>query len=246
MNNYIDECKSYILNDNNIFNYLKYKLIINKNNIIKNNNNNNNNNNNKTKFDKQYFFVPNEKDTLFWCYYIIKNGDIKYETINNKNLIITKQIKIDYVTKIRENKQIVKKTKFDSIINIESNLANDDYINIKTIMTLSVIDNINIIFITKKTYFECLNNVSDNIYIIRELEYNKKYGYEIANDENLNKIRTTLYKIESLNKPIKNISFYKVKDLIDICNKLEINIKNDNGKNKTKNELYNSITYSIK
>jgi hypothetical protein len=115
-------------------------------------------------------------------------------------------------------------------------------------MTLCAIENINLIFISKKTYFEFLNNDSNNsiIYIIREIEsqtkYNKKYGYELANDYILNEIRNTLYKVENLDKPIKSQSSYKIKDLIEICNKLLIEIKNNKtGKNKTKNELYESI-----
>ena len=30
---------------------------------------------------KQEIFIPVEQDSLFWCYFIMKNGDIKYETI---------------------------------------------------------------------------------------------------------------------------------------------------------------------
>ena len=43
---------------------------------------------------RQQLFIPNQQDSLFWCYYIIKNGDVKYETLNNKNSLIAKQMKI--------------------------------------------------------------------------------------------------------------------------------------------------------
>ena len=109
-------------------------------------------------------------------------------------------------------------------------------------MTLCAIDKINVIFISNKTYYELLMNDTKNIYIIREVEnqskYNKKYGFEIGNLDLLHQIRSTLYKIETLEKPIKALSSYKLQDLIDICNKLSIEVKHDNGKNKTKNELY--------
>jgi hypothetical protein len=240
MTDYINIFQPYILNDNNMTSYLKYKL---------SRNDNNNEKNKIITIEKKNIpinFVPREQDTLFWCYYIIKNGDIKYEMLNNRNSLMTKQFKIEYVSKIRENKQIVKTYKFDTITNLESNLVNDNNINIKTIMTLCAIENINLIFISKKTYFEFLNNDSGNIYIIREIDlqskYSKKYGYELANDNILNEIRNTLYKVETLDKPIKSLSSYKVQDLIDICNKLAIEIKNNTtGKNKTKNELYESI-----
>jgi len=51
-----------------------------------------------------------------------------------------------------------------------------------------------------------------------------------------------LYKLDSLNKPIKSLSSYKVSELLNIANKLAIEIINkQTGKNKTKNELYESI-----
>jgi hypothetical protein len=89
-------------------------------------------------------------------------------------------------------------------------------------------------------------NDSEPIYILREMDYqskyNKKYGFEIANTNLLEEIRTSLYKVETLDKPVKAISSYKLQDLINICNKLAIEIKHINtGKNKTKNELYESL-----
>ena len=46
---------------------------------------------------KNIIFVPKEKDTLFWCFYIMKHGDVNYEMLENKNIIIEKKIKIEYV-----------------------------------------------------------------------------------------------------------------------------------------------------
>jgi hypothetical protein len=113
-------------------------------------------------------------------------------------------------------------------------------------MSLSAIDKINIIFISKNTYFELLMNDDKPIYVIREIElqskYKKKYGYEMADTNLLEEIRKTLYRVETLDKPIKALSSYKVQDLIDICNKLAIEVINkETGKTKTKNELYESL-----
>jgi hypothetical protein len=232
------EYEPYILNDTNMSSYLKYKLIntINKSREYKN----------KQEPTKQSIFFPKESDSLFWCYYIISSGEINYEMMNVKNWLVAKQMKINYVTKIRTNKQVVKIYKFDSISNIESNLANDHNINIKSVMTLCAIDKINIIFISRNTYYELLMNDTEPIYIIREVEnnskYSKKYGFEIANMNLLEEIRSKLYKVETLDKPLKALSSYKLQDLIYICNKLAIHIKHfDTGKNKTKNELYESL-----
>lgn len=248
----------YILNESNMLTYLKYKLnnsqnklsktikddkIIKDDKFIKDDKIIKNNENMKDKFS---IFIPKENDTLFWCYYIISNGDSNYEMLNVRNTLIEKQHKINYVNKIRENKQVVKMYKFDTLTNIESNLANDNYINIKTVISLFSIDKINIIFISRKTYFELLMNDDKPIYIIREIEfqskYNKKYGFEVATANLIEEVRTKLYKVDSLDKPIKSISSYKLPELIDICNKLAIEIKRaDSDKNKTKNELYEAI-----
>jgi hypothetical protein len=234
---------SYILNEDNMLDYLKYKINVNHSEKIKSNNNVNK----YTKsINKPSIFIPKESDTLFWCYYIISNGEIKYETINNKNFVITKQIKINFVNKIRENKQIVKTYKFDTISNIESNLANDDYITIKTVLTLCAIEKINVIFVKNKTYYELLMNDNEPIYIIREIQsinnYVKKYGFEVSTNFIIEEIRNNFYKLDNPNKPIKSLSSYKLQDLIEMSNKLAIELINkENGKNKTKNELYESI-----
>jgi hypothetical protein len=236
------DLEPYILNENNMLSYLKYKLdeptnkTTKKDVIVKQ----------SKSCNKPTFFTPKEKDTLFWCYYIITNGELSYEMLNSRNILVEKQNKIHYITKIRENKQIVKTYKFDTLTNIETNLANDNLINIKTVMSLCAIDKINVVFISKKTYFELLMNDDDLIYVINETEskYNKKYGFQMIKKTELDTIRQTFYKIEVLDKPIKSLSSYKLQDLIDICNKLAIEIVNkDTGKKKTKNELYESIIH---
>ena len=190
--------------------------------------------------------IPNHQDSLFWCFYIIKNGEANYESLYNKNSLVTKQMKIELIDTIRKNKSIIKTYKFDTITNIENNLANDNNINSNSFLALCAIENINIIYIKKKTYYESLMNDSDKIYMIHEIpaqsKYCNKYGYELATEDTLKNIRTTLYKLDTINKPIKAISAYKVQDLINMCTKLAIEISsNDTGKSKSKKDLYESI-----
>lgn len=243
MSESIDIYEPYILNDNNIEGYLKYKL----NNEVRENNKFNDNRNNIIK--QQDIFIPREQDTLFWCYYIMLNGFLNYESQINRNSLLAKQLKIKYVNLIRENKQIVKTYKFDTITGIENNLVNEDNINIKTIMTLCAINNINLMYVSKNTYYELMMNDSNKIYVIKEIlsnqkykNSNKKYGFETVTNDSVKEIRNTFYRIDNIDKPIKGLSSYKVQELIDIANKLAIEVKNnETGKNKSKNELYESI-----
>ena len=236
-NEVLDELHDYILTNANIQKSIKNKIVHIKNeksvvkeNIVK----------------KPTLYIPNQPDSLFCCFYIIKNGDIKYETMNYKNTLVAKQIKIELISTIRKNKDIVKMHKFDTISNLESNLANDNNLTPKTFLTLCAIENINIIYVNKNTYYELLMNDTNIIYIVHEIPSQSKYynkcGFELASEEAVNNVRTSLYQVENIDKPIKAASSYKVQDLIDICNKLSIAITNkESGKNKTKKDLYESI-----
>jgi hypothetical protein len=189
---------------------------------------------------KNTIFIPKEKDSLFWCFYIMKNGDAKYEMIEHKNILTEKKHKIEYVEKIRKEKQIVKTYKFATLTHIENNLANENQLDIKTFLTLCAIENLNVLFVKNKTYFELLMNDSNELYIVYLLQ-NNKYGYEI-NHINAQQIKTTLYKLDNIDKPIKSITGYKLLELVEICEKLAIDIVNkETNKNKCKKDLYEAI-----
>ena len=101
--------------------------------------------------NKNKYYIPNEFDTLFWCFYILQNGHVKYETLYSKNEIVSKQIKINYVEDIRKNKQLIKAYKFDTMSNIENNLVNEKKLNVKTFLTLCAIENMNVLFVKNNT-----------------------------------------------------------------------------------------------
>ena len=73
-------------------------------------------------------------------------------------------------------------------------------------------------------------------------KYYSRYGYEVVSLERANEIKKALYKIETIDKPIKGLSSYKVSELQDIAIRLEISLtKPDTGKSRTKNDLYELI-----
>ena len=194
-------------------------------------------------------FFPSEKDSLFWCFYIMKNGEASYEMIDFKNLIIEKKIKIEYVEKLRKEKQLLKTYKFATLTHIENQLANEQRIDINTFLTLCVLENLNIFYISKNTYFELLMNDTSVIHLIKKgfvngNNYVTNFGYKTDNKESeeMTKYKNEFYKIDNIDKPIKSISTYKVQELIDFCNKLSIETANNQTKkNKNKNELYESL-----
>jgi hypothetical protein len=231
--------QDYELTENNITKSLEHRFE-----PVKKNYKSEEKNKNVTKMNMDKgFFIPRQKDSLFWCFYIMKNGDVKYELLGKINSVIEKKFKIDYVEKIRTEKQLIKSYKFASLSNIENKLANDITIDLKTFLALCVMENVNIIYINKRTYYELLMNDSNDIFIINNFE-NSKFGYKVfsKDDSEIEYYRSTLFKIENIDKPIKSITSYKLSELIDYCEKLQINITNkENGKPKLKKDLYELI-----
>ena len=190
-------------------------------------------------------FIPSDSDSLFWCLYIIKNGLSNYTQLTNRNLIVEKKLKIEYVERLRKEKQLIKQYKFDTITNIENSLANETRIDINTFLILCVVGCLNIFYIKKKTFFELNMNDSNKIYIIKYIPEKDKYGFEETNKENIDEFRDKFYKLDNMSKPIKSMATYKTQELIDICNKLGIETtltsENNNPKNKSKKDLYEAI-----
>ena len=234
-NDVITKLQDYMLNETTIKNSLDNRLE-NHNNVIKTNNYFEQ----KSK-ERINTFTPKQKDSLFWCFYVLKYGEQNYEMLENINIVLEKKLKIDYVEKIRKEKQIVKSYKFATLTHLENQLANEEKIDLNTFFTLCVIENINILYVCKKTYFELLMN-DDKIHIIHRLDNYSKYGYEGIEQSKIDLYRSTLFKVDSVEKPIKSISSYKVSELVEFCTKLGIEIcVKDTNKNKSKKDLYESL-----
>jgi hypothetical protein len=237
-NHVLKNLQDYMLNDSSV------KRIVESTNDLSNSNTNNSIVEKSTlvKKEKEYF-IPKQKDTLFWCFYIMKNGIDKYDDLNETGISIVteKQLKIGFVEKLRKEKQLIKTYKFASNTHIESQLVNENKIDIATFLTLCVLENLNIVYLKKKTYYELLMNDSNDIHVVNFTDYGK-FGYKLSLNNDVNNIRTTLFKIDNIEKPVKALSAYKLSELVEYCNKLDIGIINEKtNKKKNKNELYESL-----
>ena len=227
----LHDLHQFILNESCIKNSLKYKISKSPNvytPLIKHNN-------------KLGVFIPPEMDSLFWCLYIMKYGEIHYEMLDNKSVVTEKKLKIEYVEKIRLNKVLLKTYKFNTFSELENNLTNDKTLSLTSLLSLCALDNLNILVIQNKTYYELRMNDSADTAIIQK--FDKKFGVKLVDTDFIKK---DFIQIENVEKPLKAISAYKVNDLILICNKLEIDVKHAlSEKTKTKKELYEDIYKKI-
>ena len=185
-------------------------------------------------------FFPDVHDSLFWSFYIMKNGQEAYETLGKINIVIERKIKIEYIERFRESKQVLKTYKTAPLTHLENVLLNEKQIDIKTLIALSVIEGISFVYIYKNTYFE-MNIAADEsseIHTIMRMDMPTKYGYKITQD--VKPIRDTFYKIDNMNKPLKSMSAYKLDELVVFCNKLGMTMEKD-GKKTSKKGLYEML-----
>lgn len=185
-------------------------------------------------------FFPDVHDSLFWSFYIMKNGQEAYESLGKINIVIERKIKIEYIERFRESKQVLKTYKTAPLTHLENVLLNEKQIDIKTLIALSVIEGISFVYIYKNTYFEMNIDADEStqIHTIVRMDLPTKYGYKITQD--VKPIRDTFYKIDNMNKPLKSMSAYKLDELVVFCNKLGMTMNND-GKKTSKKGLYEML-----
>lgn len=203
-----------------------------------------------------YIFYPREKDALFWIIYIMKNGIESYETLENKNIVSEKQMKIEYVELSRKKKSCIKSHKIAPLNYIENYLVNETKIDLKTFLALCIIEEQDIIYSHKKTYYEFSKFVDDDEETQEQPQKNKtnvivrndetgdvKYGIYInVTNTKITEYREKYYKMDNIDKPIKVFSAYKLEDLTELCKKLVIDTMDPiTNKKKTKKELYEFI-----
>jgi len=197
---------------------------------------------------KETIYKPKQKDSLFWCFYILKNGFSNYEMeINNQYFIVEKNEKFKYIEILRKNKDQLKIHKIKPLTELEDDLANKDKISIKTFFALCMLEHINILLVNKRKVYELLCTDIDNNHPINIVYRNgETYEHSIQLDvteDIIKKYRETYYKMSSFDATLKSIGSYKLEELLDLCKKLDINIddykNNKEGKKKlTKKDIY--------
>lgn len=206
----------------------------------------------KRKIDesKEIVFYPKDKDALYWIFYIMQHGIMDYEYNKNKRFLIEKQDKIKYVENIKEHKEIIKRQKIMSLSDFENNLIVEKKINMNTFLNLCAIKKINVIVVKNLIFYELLSTDSEDIFIIYNTKVNsnssndEKIGFEMCkkNDEKWKAIYSQYFQTNNIMCPIKSISYYKVDDLVGICEKFGLPVTIDGtSKKKKKVDLYEQI-----
>jgi hypothetical protein len=191
---------------------------------------------------KDTIYKPLKKDSLFWCFYILKYGFSKYEMeVGNQYFSIEKQEKFKYIDELRKpsNKDLLKIHKIKPLSLLEDDLANQERISIKTFFALCVIENMNIILIDKRKVYEILTTDDPKIHVIHRNSIT--YDHYIELDvliEKINMYKEGYYKMTNFDTSLKAMTSYKVEELLELCKKLEINTDIKEKKKMTKKDIY--------
>ena len=193
---------------------------------------------------KETHFTPVQKDKLFWSFYIILKGVDEYELCQSGHFAIEKNFKISTVEKLRSLKNELKEAKL-KLNELEDELVNKEMITLKGLHALCLVHKVSITYIYSRMYCEFLYGAVSASGVIIKMGVNDNSVKYDANEEYMTSIRDNFWKIENTQKPLGSAGTYSLKDLQDICNKLEISITNETGKNKLKTALYEDITKMV-
>jgi hypothetical protein len=241
ISNIIESLTPFILDTNNISN-----ILVCENQKTQNENITqgvkNSNDSNKSKINED-FFIPSQEDNLFWLWVVFLYGFSKYELLKRNSFTTEKKYKINFITKLRENKSILKKLKV-KLPDIEGNLSSDKLLSIKSLEALLIIENYNFVYFDDKIYYENIIDSDNKTLIVKYFKNTNKHGMLMEEGE-INKYKNNLFVVDNYTKPIKGISSYKAAILQEIASKLGIDIMKTPTKKKTKKEIYQLITEKL-
>jgi hypothetical protein len=193
---------------------------------------------------KETHFTPVQKDKLFWSFYIILKGFDDYELHQPGHFALEKNFKISTVEKMRSLKNELKEAKL-KLNELEDELANKEMITLKGLHALCLVHKVSITYIYGRMYCEFLYGADASTGVIIKIGATDNSVKYDANEEYIKSIRDNFWKIENVQKPLGSAGAYSLKELQDICTKLEIPITNETGKNKLKTALYEDITKMV-
>ena len=202
-----------------------------------------------------YKYPPSCNDSILWSAYIMLYGTEKYETIENP-YVESNRFKFELIEYMRQNKPILKANKI-KLSGLEESLVHKPFITLETLHAIAVCKSISVCIVQDRKYYEIANGSGGSGTFILEKVKGKYVLYIAPNKLNmdyLTYIRANYWLMESISAPISRITAYKLQDLVDISQKLNLPVVNvtpgrfgsmPTEKRKTKSELYEGIVRCV-
>lgn len=177
----------------------------------------------------------NKAKNIFWAFYFLDNEPI----FDNHEFKLKNDFVFKFLENIKREKVFLKQNKI-KISSLENILYEKD-ISLETLKALALYFKKNLLFINNKKYYLFKSNDDDDYCMIDKNKQNIFYEKIITNDLFNEKIKNKIY-MDGTRINLKSVSSYKVKELQEMAEILQIDFSN---KKKTKQELYEEITMKI-
>jgi len=199
-------------------------------------------------------FAPVKEDTLFWCAYTLHHGEADYWVIGNKYKnaeLAEKQRIIDFINRDKATfKRRFQKMSNVGIQEIMAELMIDKKTSWKTFFAMCAYYEFRAIVVYEKTYldFSPTSDKSLNTYLFnRTKDGHISVRIEPMSAERIAEIKTTHICLDqNPEKPLKAASNYKVDELIDLAEKLGLDVKQGLYNKWKKSDWYDSISCKCK
>ena len=199
-------------------------------------------------------FAPIKQDSLFWCAYTVHHGEADYWVIGNKYKnaeLAEKQKMVDFINSDTARfKRCFPKMSNVGIQEIAAELMVDKKTSWKTFFAMCAYYEFRAIVVYDNTYldFSPISDASISTYLFhRTKEGHISVLTEPVSAERLAEIKTThLCLDQNPEKPLKAASNYKVDELIDLAERLGVDIKQGIYNKWKKADWYNSVVNKCK
>ncbi len=198
---------------------------------------------------KSTIYYPELKNSLFWSMYIAKYSMSEFlHNTKPKNMIELEE-KQKIIDDIKQNPQKLKLNSNHKLTNVMVQEIISDVMTLSKVSLLSVFGYAffygkNFFIVNGKTYYSFLHDKDSelengNTHIIYFNESTGLFGLETKLDiiDTISEIKRNLVCLESVEKPMKGLSAYKVSELEDYARKLELTSE----VHLNKKELYDKI-----
>jgi hypothetical protein len=197
----------------------------------------------KTETANKSIFIPYQEDKLFWIYYFVKYGYVEYNMVGSNSYSIETSEKLRLISEIKAHKAIFKEYKLNKISDSANEILSSPVISFKSFELICIANKISFVMIKHNMYHKIIFDDAEDIYIIHIV--NSMYGCEKIKLEDLKNYEINRYKIDNYDKPIACAGSFKINELVDIANNLNVELNDERGKKLSKQSLYNFVYSKI-
>ena len=197
---------------------------------------------------KSEAFRPNQRDGLFWCIYIIFHGMNEYMMIQNKHKNKEMDEKHKILQYIQNNGQMIKDVSKEcnhkitqvGLKEIQSELLLNTKLSYSVFAVLCIYYKINAIIRNGSIYMHFHTN-QEHTYFFTQTKKGMEVELVPLSQDDISHIQSTCILVPyEQDKPLKAISNYKVNELDNLANKLQLEVVK-----MKKQELYNTILLKL-